>query len=73
MVTQAEKGALLILGETRTHIPTRQVKIKDPTGAGETFCGATLANILLGLHPAMSAMRGAMLAAEKIGISARAP
>ncbi len=66
VVTQAENGATLIQGETRTRIPTRRVTTVDPTGAGESFCGATLANILLGLHPALSAMRGAMMAAEKI-------
>ena len=72
-VTKAEKGALIVQGNYSTLVPAPKIKIKDPTGAGESFCGAALANILLGKHPQMAAMRAAMLAAEKIeDISANA-
>lgn len=65
-ITRAEKGAMAVLGQYQAHIPARQVPLKDPTGAGESFCGATLANILQGVHPVMAGMRGAVLAAEKV-------
>ncbi len=66
-VTLADKGALVALGNHQTQIPAREIVVKDPTGAGESFCGSALANILLGLHPVMAGRRAAMLAAEKIG------
>ncbi len=65
-ITLADKGALIIQGNHRTHIPGKKITVKDPTGAGETFCGATVANILLGMHPVKAGMRAMMLAAEKI-------
>jgi len=65
-ITLSEKGALIIQGENRTHVAASQIKVKDPTGAGETFCGAAVANLLLGEHPVKSAMRAVILAGEKI-------
>jgi hypothetical protein len=40
--------------------------VLDPTGAGDTFCGATLAYLLQKKHPVMAAHRAAPLAAEMI-------
>jgi len=65
-VTRAEKGALVLLGAHQVSIPGYPVMVKDPTGAGESFCGGTLANILQGVHPVIAGMRGGMLAAEKV-------
>jgi len=65
-ITRAEKGALAYLGEHRVSIPGYPVKVKDPTGAGESFCGAAIAHILHGVHPVIAGMRGGMLAAEKV-------
>jgi len=65
-ITLAEKGALVVQGEHRTHVPAIEIKAKDPTGAGESFCGSAVANLLLGEHPVKAAMRAVLLAAEKI-------
>ncbi len=65
-ITLADKGALVIQGKNRTHVPAAKIKAKDPTGAGESFCGAVVANLILGEHPVKAAMRAVMLAGEKI-------
>jgi len=65
-ITLSDKGALVIHGKNRTHVPAAKIKANDPTGAGESFCGAVVANLLLGEHPAKAAMRAVMLAGEKI-------
>jgi len=65
-VTLAEKGVLVIQGRLQTLVPAAQVQVKDPTGAGESFCGAALANLLLGQHPVLAAMQAVLVAAEKI-------
>jgi len=70
-ITRAEKGALVFLGDFQTAIPGYPAALRDPTGAGETFCGAALAHILQGEHPVMSGMHAAQLAAKKVaGIGA---
>jgi ribokinase len=38
----------------------------DPTGAGDTFCGATLAGLARGQDPITAARHAATLAARKI-------
>jgi len=38
----------------------------DPTGAGDTFCGATLAGLAIGQHPVMAARQAIPLAAQTI-------
>ena len=38
----------------------------DPTGAGDTFCGTTLAWLESGAHPVLAAERGAAAAAEMV-------
>jgi hypothetical protein len=65
-VTLGEKGAVVIQGETQTQLPVIHAKILDPTGAGDTFCGATLANLLQGDHPVMAARKAMVLAAAEI-------
>ena len=65
-ITLADKGALVIQGEHRNQVAAKAIKVKDPTGAGETFCGSSVANLLLGEHPVKAAMRAVILAAEKI-------
>ncbi len=45
-VTDGENGATVYDGVQRFKIPAPQIKELDPTGAGDTFCGATLAHIL---------------------------
>ena len=45
-VTDGEKGATVYDGAQRFKIPAPPITELDPTGAGDTFCGATLAHIL---------------------------
>jgi ribokinase len=66
-VTLGERGALVIQGEHVTHVPGVPAVELDPTGAGDTFCGATLAGLARGEHPIMAARAAVALAAEMIG------
>lgn len=65
-VTLGEKGALVIQGESTTRLHAVPSKELDPTGAGDTFCGATVAHILQGCHPVMAAHSATSLAAQMI-------
>ncbi len=65
-VTQGRQGAHIIQGETTTSIPAIATTELDPTGAGDTFCGATLAYLLDKKHPIMAARHAAALAAQMI-------
>jgi len=70
-ITRAEKGALVLLGEHRATIPGYPAQLVDPTGAGESFCGAALSYLTQGYHPVMTGMKAAFLAAREVeGISA---
>lgn len=66
-VTLGAQGARIIQGDAVTPIPAVPSTELDPTGAGDTFCGATLAYLLQNEHPVMAACRAASLAAEMIG------
>ncbi len=66
-VTLGRRGALVIQGDYITHVPGARAVELDPTGAGDTFCGAVLAGLAGGGHPAMTARAAAALAAEMIG------
>jgi ribokinase len=66
-VTLGEQGAHIIQGDTSTTIPGVSASVLDPTGAGDTFCGATLAYLLQKQHPIMAARRAVALAGEMIG------
>jgi sugar/nucleoside kinase (ribokinase family) len=65
-ITLSERGVLVIQGGNRTMVAASKVRVKDPTGAGESFCGAVVANLLQGEHPLKAAMRAVVLAGEKI-------
>jgi sugar/nucleoside kinase (ribokinase family) len=65
-VTLGAQGAFVIQGKTRTLIPAVSATVVDPTGAGDTFCGATLAYLLQKKHPIMAARHAVPLAAEMI-------
>jgi sugar/nucleoside kinase (ribokinase family) len=65
-VTMGDRGACIIQGDTSTLIPAVSAGVLDPTGAGDTFCGATLAYLLQNKHPIMAARRAVPLAAEMI-------
>jgi ribokinase len=66
-VTLGVQGALVIAGQERTHIPGHRVTEIDPTGAGDTFCGATLAGLAHGASPVTAAQRAVVLAAQTVG------
>jgi sugar/nucleoside kinase (ribokinase family) len=63
-VTLGEQGALVFQGDFSTEIPGVPSEALDPTGAGDTFCGATLAHLIQGAHPVMAARLAMPLAAE---------
>lgn len=66
-VTLGSRGALVFQGSHRTHVPGMAADELDPTGAGDTFCGATLAGLARGEHPVMAARQAIALAARMIG------
>ena len=66
-VTLGAQGALVMAGHERTHIPGHRVTEIDPTGAGDTFCGATLAGLARGASPVTAAQRAVILAAQTVG------
>lgn len=63
-VTKGQDGATVVQGDTKTDVQGVVAQVVDPTGAGDTFCGATLVGIAAGLHPVMAARRAMPLAAE---------
>lgn len=66
-VTLAAAGALVIAGEAQTHLPGEPAVEVDPTGAGDTFCGATLAGLAQGLTAVEAARQAVKLAAQTVG------
>ncbi len=65
-ITRGARGARVVLGDHRVDIDPVPVEELDPTGAGDTFCGTTLARMGAGDHPAMAARWGAAAAAEMV-------
>jgi ribokinase len=66
-VTLGKAGIQVIEATQRTHIPAHPAREVDPTGAGDTFCGAALAGLGQGQTPTAAATAGAALAAKTIG------
>ena len=66
-ITLSARGALVLQGTHVTHVPGWPADELDPTGAGDTFCGATLAHLARGEHPIMAAQQAVRIAAEMIG------
>lgn len=66
-VTLGAKGALVVQGDEQTHIDALPADVIDPTGAGDSFCGAVLAGLMASLNPVIAAHKAAALAAEAIG------
>ena len=66
-VTLGEAGALVIEGEQIIHVSGQPASEIDPTGAGDTFCGATLAGLTRGESPATAAEQAVALAAQIVG------
>ncbi len=70
-VTLGSDGCLVIQGEHMTRLDTRPVSPIDPTGAGDTFCGAVLSGLIHGMHPIMAARAALPLAAQMIQYNGR--
>jgi hypothetical protein len=66
-VTRGAAGARVVQGDHGTDVPGVPAAELDPTGAGDTFCGAVLARLADGAHPVEAARHGVALAAESIG------
>jgi sugar/nucleoside kinase (ribokinase family) len=65
-ITLAAEGALVIEGGQTYYIPGYPAPEVDPTGAGDTFCGATLAGLAQGLSPVEAAGQAVKLAAQTV-------
>jgi ribokinase len=65
-VTLGAQGALVIADDTVTHIPGHVITEIDPTGAGDTFCGATLAGLADGASAVAAAAQAVALAAQTV-------
>jgi len=65
-VTHGQSGATVVQGTTISGLPGVATTLRDPTGAGDTFCGASLSGIAAGLHPVLAAARAMPLAAQTI-------
>jgi ribokinase len=63
-ITRGRDGATVIQGDRRTDLQGVTAEAVDPTGAGDTFCGATLVGIASGLHPVMAARHAMPMAAQ---------
>jgi sugar/nucleoside kinase (ribokinase family)/fructoselysine-6-P-deglycase FrlB-like protein len=61
-------GALVARpGSPPVRVPAAPVRVADPTGAGDSFCGGFAAGLALGEDPAAAAWRGCVTAAAAIG------
>lgn len=63
-VTTGKSGAMVVQGDVITEVGGVAAELVDPTGAGDTFCGATLAALLAGKHPVMAAREAMPLASQ---------
>lgn len=65
-VTRGRAGVSVYQGDHRTDVEGVRVDALDPTGAGDTFCGTTIARLLDGDHPVEAARRANAAAAEMV-------
>ena len=65
-VTLGERGALVLHNHKRLALPAQVTNEQDPTGAGDTFCGATLAKLAQGEEIEQAARFGGKWAAKTI-------
>jgi len=65
-ITLGENGVLVVEGGQQTHIPAQPVTELDPTGAGDSFCGATLAGLVQGKSPVAAAQEAVIVAAQTV-------
>jgi ribokinase len=65
-ITFDKRGVIVIQGDNATPLPADLANEVDPTGAGDTFCGATLAGLARGDDPVRAAQNACALAAREI-------
>jgi len=65
-VTKGAAGASVYLGDHEVFIDPVEAQLLDPTGAGDTFCGATIAGVASGIHPVSAGAQASAMAAEMI-------
>jgi sugar/nucleoside kinase (ribokinase family) len=65
-ITLGAQGARVVQGEYVTDVPSVPANELDPTGAGDTFCGATLAHLIQHRHSVMAARHAVSLAGQMI-------
>ena len=65
-ITRGKRGAVVVQGELATAVAGVAARELDPTGAGDTFAGTTLALLERGIHPVRAARRAAAAAAEMV-------
>lgn len=65
-ITMGRQGCVVVRGNHQTRLNAVAAKVVDPTGAGDTFCGAVLAGLIRGEHPLVAAQQAMTLAALEI-------
>ncbi len=65
-LTLGAGGAWVLQGEYKTYVPAVQAQVLEPTGAGDSFCGAVLARLVQGQHPVQAARLAMPLAAQVV-------
>jgi hypothetical protein len=66
-VTLGPGGARVVQGSHATDVPAVAAREVDPTGAGDSFCGAVLAGLARGEHPISAARTAVSVASATIG------
>jgi sugar/nucleoside kinase (ribokinase family) len=67
LVTLGPKGAFGVLDGVPLQALAAPVKVLDPTGAGDAFCGGLIAALLHGATPAQALRHGSCSAARILG------
>ncbi|MEM7356825.1 MAG: carbohydrate kinase family protein, partial [Acidobacteriota bacterium] len=65
-VTRSARGVRILQGDHATDLPAETAAELDPTGAGDTFCGTTLAHLASGAHPLQAARQAIITASEMV-------
>ncbi len=66
VVTDGAKGALIVAGDTRIHVPAEKVTVVDTTGAGDSFAAGFLHGLINDLSPEVCGKIATALAADCI-------
>ena len=65
-ITRGSQGCMVVQGNQQRQLNAVAAKVVDPTGAGDTFCGAVLAGLIRGEQPLLAAQQASKLAALEI-------